>query len=429
MTRARFVVGAIGLLGGLVALAGALRTGWYTRVWLDDSAPCQLAGQCSPADIEAGLRRLWFVVGGGLGVLVLAAVLLAWTLSLTPRRPAAPARAAPVHALVAGLITCGVALCAGLPLLIAAFSGPHFLAVALVGAWFAQAGGVLLAARVVRSQLPTPRHEWLTALLVSAVGVGAVVLTWVVDSSESLTELPVVDAVAVAAAVLVQRSLQALREPPAWRAVAGGVAVLTVGVLLLAALLVPAPTVPPASTAPSTGVTPSVPAPVPEPVPAPPPAPSPPSSPTPVVADVPCASSDLTFAVGGFDAAMGARAAAVQATNTGTAPCWLEGVPVVVLLQGGRPLALQVLPGETPQGDPASVERVGVAPGMSAFALLTWRSYGGWADAETAQVLTVALDASSTLTAATVPEDVGPAPFDIADGGAWGVAPWSSPWN
>ncbi|MGY1855446.1 hypothetical protein [Modestobacter sp. SYSU DS0290] len=100
-------------------------------------------------------------------------------------------------------------------------------------------------------------------------------------------------------------------------------------------------------------------------------------------------------------------------------------VPAFFLLQGGRPLALQVGPGQTPEGGPAEVQRVGVAPGGAAFALLTWRSYGGWADQETPQAVTVALDASSTLVAARVVDRGGSVPFDIADGGAWGIAPWA----
>jgi hypothetical protein len=107
----------------------------------------------------------------------------------------------------------------------------------------------------------------------------------------------------------------------------------------------------------------------------------------------------------------------------------VAGVPVVVLLQGGRPLALQVGPGETPEGTPAESQRVGVAPGGTAFALLSWRTYGGWADAESPQAVSVALDPSSTLVTAAMPADSGPAPFDIADGGAWGIAPWAPPWN
>jgi hypothetical protein len=155
-----------------------------------------------------------------------------------------------------------------------------------------------------------------------------------------------------------------------------------------------------------------------------------PPAPPPVAGvTTPCSETDLDFAVVGFDGAMGARAASLQATNVGSGPCWVEGTPVVVVLQGGRPLNLQVGPGQTPQGAPAQVQRVGLSPGGTALALLTWRSYGGWADADTPQSLTTALDATSTLVPAEVTGASGPAPFDIADGGAWAIAPWAPPWN
>jgi hypothetical protein len=149
----------------------------------------------------------------------------------------------------------------------------------------------------------------------------------------------------------------------------------------------------------------------------------------PVAASVPCAQQDLSFAVAAFDGAMGARAASLQATNLSAAPCWVEGTPVVVVMQGGRPLSLSVGPGRTPDGAPAVPQRVGLAPGGRANALLTWRSYGGWADLETPQSVATALDADSSLVAAQITGVSGPAPFDIADGGAWAIAPWAPPAN
>jgi hypothetical protein len=126
---------------------------------------------------------------------------------------------------------------------------------------------------------------------------------------------------------------------------------------------------------------------------------------------------------------MGARAASLRAVNDSAEPCWVEGVPVVIVMQGGRPLALTVGPGETPEGGPGVVQRVGIAPGGEASALLTWRSYGGWADTGTPQSVMAALDAGSSLVPVAVPEGIGPAPFDIADGGAWAIAPWAPPGN
>jgi hypothetical protein len=96
---------------------------------------------------------------------------------------------------------------------------------------------------------------------------------------------------------------------------------------------------------------------------------------------VPCAQEDLRLVVGGFDAAMGARAASLRATDVGAAPCWPEGRPVVTLLQDGRPLDLTVEPGQSPTRVPAVEQRVGIAPG------------------------------------------------GYADGGSWGIAPWAPRWH
>jgi hypothetical protein len=429
VTRARTAVVATGLLGWLVACGGVLSTGEYQPVWLESGTPCELAGECTTADVAAGLERAWWVVGAGLALLAAAAVVLGWV--VPARGPAGPGREplpAPVHALIAGLVAFGTAFAAGGPLFFASFGGDHALTVALATAWLAQAATVLAAGWAARSAPAQPGHEWLAALVVSGLGTLAVLGTWGLSDGQDLTALPVVDAIAVTFGVLGQRSLLRLGRPPVWTSVAGGLAVLAAGVLLLGQVLLPgdrpvpvAAPVPQAQPVPTPTPRPTPPAPLPTPTPTPTP------TPEPVVADAPCAQQDLAFSIGGFDGAMGLRAAALVATNTGSTSCWLEGVPVVVLLQGGRPLALQVGEGQTPEGGVPQVQRVGVAPGGTASALLTWRTYGGWADAETPQAVTVALDATTTLVSAALPAGEGPAPFDLADGGAWGIAPWAGP--
>jgi hypothetical protein len=72
---------------------------------------------------------------------------------------------------------------------------------------------------------------------------------------------------------------------------------------------------------------------------------------------------------------------------------------------------------------------VGIAPGGTALALLTWRTDAGRADAATPQSVTVALKAGSAPVPVVVHSPSGPAPFDLADGGTWGIAPWAPPWN
>ncbi|MCZ2830502.1 DUF4232 domain-containing protein [Modestobacter sp. VKM Ac-2986] len=429
MTAARAAVVGTGLLGGLVAWGGVLSTGRYRPDPGDINPLCQLTGECTAADVEAALQRAWWLVGGGMALVALAAVLLAWTLPGRRPAPDAPSLPAPLQALVTGLIVFFAAFPAGIPLFFASLGGSHGLAVGLTAAWLAQAVGVRAVGRWFRASPDVPGREWLGALAVSGLGAGAVVATWAASDDGALTALPVVNAVVVALALLAQRSLQQLGRRPVWPSVAGGVGLLVAGGLLLAGVYLPdRPEPATASPAPQAQPRPTpTPTPALTPTPTPLPVPAPTPTPEPVAADVPCAQQDLSFTVRGFDAAMGLRAAALVAANTGATPCWLEGVPVVVLLQGGRPLALQVGEGQAPGDGVLQFQRVGVAPGGTASALLTWRSYGGWADQETPQAVTVALDASSTLVAATVQGGGGAAPFDIADGGAWQIAPWATP--
>jgi len=101
----------------------------------------------------------------------------------------------------------------------------------------------------------------------------------------------------------------------------------------------------------------------------------------------------------------------------------------VTLLQGGRPLQLIVGPGQTADGSPVAIREVGIAPGGQAYALLDWRTYAGWADDTTPQSVTVALEAGERPVPAGIVGGHGAAPFDIADGGTWGIGPWAPPWR
>jgi hypothetical protein len=49
--------------------------------------------------------------------------------------------------------------------------------------------------------------------------------------------------------------------------------------------------------------------------------------------------------------------------------------------------------------------------------------------AETPQTVTAALDPAAPAVDGPVLAPYGPAPFDIADGGTWAIAPWAPPWN
>lgn len=404
----------------------------------DDPLPCasRPEGCPSPEGIEAALRTAWWWVGVGALLVLVGVALSVWRSSSAPHRRSHASFSAVVHAVLAAACSGVLLVLMSFPLVLALFMGPHAIPGALVATWLAEAG-VLAGLDALIGRAGTPRRSWVTGLAVSAGVLGAMVWALWIDRipADPWWSSAVVGAGAAGLGTLLARLLTDPLRPggPARRRRGAAVAVVVVlgigsavvaGDVLRRPLQLPvAAAPPPATPAPSTEPPSPTPAPVTRPAPAPVTTPPPP-----VAADVPCTASDLRFTVPGFDGAMGARAASIQAANVGAAPCWVEGVPVVTLLQGGRPLRLTVEPGQSPQGGPAPVQRVGIAPGGRALALLTWRTYGGWADAETPQSLTVALDAASPPVPVVVSAS-GPAPFDIADGGAWGIAAWAPPWS
>ena len=423
----------VGLAWTLIA---GLRSWAYAPNWFDPSdGPCwpDVGGACA-----AGLRGLWWWVGAGALLTVLGVVLVICSLSSAGSN--APARQLPavVHALLAAVVSPLLFVPGLLPAFFLLLGGTrHVLVPMALGLWLLELALLAALDEAVGEGGPSPRSRHLAAALVAGAAVGLSVVDQVRDLGHLGAPELTRHAAVIGLGVLLVRFLTApgtSRTRVAAAAVGAAAALAAVALVLVPVLRaqdghrstpqqqaqqqeqeqepVPSPT-------PEATVPPAVdPLPVPEPVPTP--------TPEPVVADGPCAQQDLAFSVDGFDGAMGLRAAALVATNTGAAPCWLEGVPVVVLLQGGRPLGLQVGEGQTPEGGVPQVQRVGVPPGGTAFALLTWRTYGGWADAESPQAVTVALDATTTLVSAALPAGEGPAPFDLADGGAWGIAPWAS---
>ncbi|WP_299954333.1 DUF4232 domain-containing protein [uncultured Modestobacter sp.] len=430
---ARHLGVALLVVGLLLATSAGLSAGQYTPSWFDPDDPLGCAtgaGGCGPDGPEAALQGLWWWAGAGVFLAVVGVALVVRTLDGTPR--GAPDRRLPavVHALGAAALVPLLLVALVLPafLLLLAAGSAHVLVGMLLAGWLLESTVLHLLDGAIGEVGTSSRGRAAAALAASGLAVGVTAAELVRDPVRFDRSLLLGHMAAVALAVLLVRFLAA---PGAAGARARGVGAGAAAALAVVALvLVPISDDRAVERGQPVAIAPTpAPTPAPEPSPAPvPPAPTPEPTPEPVVADQPCAQSDLTFRVGGFDAAMGARAAALEATNTGPTSCWLEGVPVVVLLQDGRPLALQVGPGETPEGTPAEAQRVGVAPGGSAVALLTWRSYGGWADLATPQAVTVALDASTTLVAAEL-EGGGAAPFDIADGGAWGIAPWAPPWS
>jgi hypothetical protein len=354
------------------------------------------------------------------GALVLAGVLLV-TLRLdrASRRPAGPLPSG-AHASVAGMVGFVVPAVLFLPVVFLVLVSEHLVPAAALGSWLVHAVAIAGVDRAIGPAWSSPRRSWLVGLAAGALGSGAAWAVLLAGPTARNWAPALVDAVVVALVVLAARAGRVLSAVAAIAATGlTCVAVLNPGVLL------PRPA--PVTAAPSTPPTPTTPLPT---TVAPAPAPDTTTPPPPTVeADAACDQADLDFVVTGWDAAMGARFASVQATNTGDAACWVQGVPSVTLLQRGRPLELTLEPGQMGDGSPVVARQVGIAPGGHAYALLDWRTCAGWADDTTPQAVTVALTTGTAPVPAGIVGGHGPAPFDLADGGAWGVGPWAPPGN
>jgi Protein of unknown function (DUF4232) len=152
-----------------------------------------------------------------------------------------------------------------------------------------------------------------------------------------------------------------------------------------------------------------------------------PTTPAPTVAaSIPCTAAGLAWSTAGWDAAMGARAVTVVATNTGTRPCYVDGFADVRIGRGTRPLQLTTQDGDPTDpyiGGPA--QRVGIAPGGAAWLPLSWRMHAAGTDPTTPQTLQVALAGADPWS--DVPLSEGPAPFDLADGATLTIGSWRPP--
>jgi hypothetical protein len=371
---------------------------------------------------------------------VVGVALAAWALtrpttSDSPGRPAEALRTA-AHAGAAGVVTTAVAAVAGIAGFTAALGVSEQLGLATLAGFWLLLGRALEALQPALGRRPGTSiarvgtsvdvdvderdQAYLSSLAVAGLAALAAGAAVVLDAADYWWAVTTAGLVAAAATVL--SDVVPWMRWPAGRAVAalvaGGTAVSRLGSALGAlGLLEPAE---PPRTAPRSpvDVAPRPPAPLPSTTV---PGPSRTSTNPGIHARTPCALTDVRLALEGFDAAMGARAATLRASNSSTRACYLDGFATVSLTQAGQPL--DVTSGTTSSERPGSVgraTRVGIAPGGAATAVLYWRGYGAAADTTTSQTLEV------TLRQGTQPLSVavGPQLFDLVDGGELRVGNW-----
>ncbi len=195
--------------GLLVMVVAGIVASRYTPFWFDPDEGCALLGRCATAADDVVLRLMWWAVAAGLAIVGLGLV-AAWR--TLPAPPPAPVRPLPavVRAIAAGVI--GLVLCTvlGWGVLLAALFSEQLVPAALCVLWLVQARVLLAVDRVTAPAHRSARRRWVAALVASALAVAA--MAWLADGPVDGRLLPVVDAVVLASAVLLDGVLPARRE-------------------------------------------------------------------------------------------------------------------------------------------------------------------------------------------------------------------------
>lgn len=421
---------ALPLAGLAVMVLAGVVAGPYTPSWFDGTEACSRTPCPVDVDPQLALRVLSWATWGGLLLVVAGAGLAAALLARREEGPTGPAtagsfrgRRALLHSGTAGVVTAVVVTVGASASLMAGLAASSQLALAAaVGAWL----GLGRLLELVHRGLGRARGA-ATAYLLSLVvaGLSGLAMATVLVAREAWWA-GVGTAGLVASVVTGLSGTVAWDRWPAVRALGGVVttaAAVTalVGSLSLLDLLRPMDR--PTAGADLTDTTP----PQASPRPTGPPATTPGSTPSPTTTDrgvrtgLRCSAADLRLGLTGFDAAMGARVATLEATNVSGHPCYMDGFATVALSQGRSALDLRSGTTSTSQpGMEGRASRVGLAPRDTARAVLYWRGFGAAADTTTPQTLTVTLHPGSR----GQPVTVEPYAFDLADGGELRVGNW-----
>ncbi|HEY6739038.1 MAG TPA: hypothetical protein VI076_09320 [Actinopolymorphaceae bacterium] len=197
----------ITVAGLLTMIVAGVLAGNYTPFWFDPDEGCALQGRCVTPHTEAMLGMLWWVVLGGL-VVVLVGLVMTWVwLPSTPRGTGPPRMSALAQAATAGTL-CGLGSLVGVfGLLLAAFTAVQAGVAGLC--LYVLLQGRLLAGldRFGGPPERSPRGSWglgmLASLVTVAASVGMVVLGR--DWGAAGVLLPVVSGLAAAVVVLLGR--------------------------------------------------------------------------------------------------------------------------------------------------------------------------------------------------------------------------------
>lgn len=416
----------LSLAGLLVGVVAGLRAGPYTPPWFDPDDPCSPGAFC-PSDAESAqaLHALSWVSWAGAVMVVVGIAVAAWALSrrtqsTSPGRPAEGLRTA-AHAAGAAVVAVATLAVGGIASFAATLAVSSQLGLAVAAGWWLLLAHALEALDRALGRCPGEATAYLLSLVVAALAIVAAVATAVSRDAADYWSAVTAGGLVAAGATLLGDVVPWERWPAA-RAlgalVLAGTVVSGLGTALGALGLLEPVEQPRTATSPPVEVGPRPPAP-------PPPTTSPGHARTTgnpaVVARRPCAATDVRLDLDGFDAAMGARAATLRASNSSGGACYLDGFAAVSLSQAGR--RLEVASGTTSSESPGTsgrATRVGLGPGDAATAVLYWRGYGAAADPTSPQTLEVTLRPGTRALSVAV----GPQLFDLVDGGELRVGNW-----
>ena len=331
----------------LPGLAVMTVAGWwaarYTPFWFDPGETCLSRSPCyGEAESVAALRTLSWVAWAGLLLVVAGVALSARALPSTPGHTlAGPSRWG--HALGAAGVAGGAALLGGLVTVFAVLGMSTQLGWAVVvGTWIGLARVLEELDRALGRRARGARASYLLAMAAGLIGlVGGAVSA---GSTRSVGWGLVAGCVTVAAVTALGDAVPGhLVPPPVAVATTATVAVAVLAAGLRVLGLLDPPAAPLVTGTPRTAdLTPPTPPATRPPAATPPPTGSPTTpSRTGAPARRPCRAGDLRLQLGGFDAAMGERAASLTASNGSGSSCYLDGFATVTLRQGGVPLDLR----------------------------------------------------------------------------------------
>src|SRR5919206_5208325 len=198
------------IVAGLLVMVGAgLFASRYIPFWFDPDKGCALSGRCVSAESEAMLKLAWWVVAAGF-VVVLAGVAAGFGSLRPPPTTPVLRLPAPIRALAAGVI--GLAVCSmlGYVVLAVVLIAEQLVPAALCVLWLVQARMVRTLDHATAPAHRPAERRWVAALAVSALGL--VAMASLANGSVKGQLLPVVDAVVLASAVLMDGVLPARGE-------------------------------------------------------------------------------------------------------------------------------------------------------------------------------------------------------------------------